>query len=292
MSEISDVRERAICSIGTRKAPYPNVGSEDSRIADVKSSSCHQQLPILSSHNVRVFIINKSKSTMKQFSSVHKGGEKKEEPTEVEHKASYLKLAYESAMDVQKSRNCYDTHAELYETVHSDGSWVGPRLLAEQVALRLQDSDSQSAILDFGAGTGLLGRALAQNKIAATIEAADLSKDMLDIAQKTSDGIYTNFHIGLLNEDFTLENNYYDAVVSSGVIGTHVGFECVEEIMPSVKKGGFIAFTILKEANESFFSGHYETMSPEWKVEAKIETGPLNVDIPNVEHNIMILKRN
>ena len=170
--------------------------------------------------------------------SVGRGEEKKEEPTDVERKASYLKLAYESAMDVEKSRNCYDNNAELYETVHADGTWVGPRLLAQQVALRLQDSASQSTILDFGAGTGLLGRALAQNKIAATIEATDLSKDMLDVAQQTSEGVYTNFHIGLLNKDFTLENGNYDAVVSSGVIGTHVGFECVEEIMPCVKKGG------------------------------------------------------
>ena len=157
-----------------------------------------------------------------------------------------MSITYESAMDVEKNRSCYDTHAELfYEAVHCDGSWVGPRLLAEQVALRLHNnSDGQSTILDFGAGTGLLGPALAQHNIAATIEAADLSKDMLDVAQKTSDDIYTNFHIGLLNENFTLKNNYYDAVVSSGVIGTHVGFGCVEEIMPSVKRGGFIAFTI------------------------------------------------
>ena len=228
---------------------------------------------------------------MKQFNGVGKEEEKKEEPTDVERKASFLKLAYDSAMDVQKNRSCYDNNAELYETVHADGTWVGPRLLAQQVALRLQDSESQSTILDFGAGTGLLGRALAQNKIAATIEATDLSKDMLDVAQQTSEGVYTNFHIGLLSKDFTLENGNYDAVVSSGVIGTHVGFECVEEIMPCVKKGGFIGFTIMKETNESVFSGHYETMSSEWKVEATIETGPLNVDNPSVQHNIVILRR-
>ena len=70
-------------------------------IADVKFQQQGVRCQNLSSHNIRVFIINKSKPTMKQFSSVQKGEEKKEELTDVEHKASYLKLAYESAMDME-----------------------------------------------------------------------------------------------------------------------------------------------------------------------------------------------
>ena len=77
-----------------------------SRIADVKCSSSESAMacPILEIFHLTIFVF-----------TIHKGEEKKEEPTDVEHKASYLKLAYESAMDVIKrySESCRIIECEL-----------------------------------------------------------------------------------------------------------------------------------------------------------------------------------
>ncbi|MCH7706785.1 MAG: class I SAM-dependent methyltransferase, partial [Chloroflexi bacterium] len=70
-------------------------------------------------------------------------------------------------------------------------------------------------MLDAGAGTGLVGKLLA-DKGYGDIEAMDLSEGMLEEARKT--GAYKAFHQMVMGEHLDLPDGAYDAVVAIGVL--------------------------------------------------------------------------
>merc|ERR1712150_175446 len=137
----------------------------------------------------------------------------------------------------------YHEMADSYHAIFKSGTWLGPTKLAE-VAASLIDGEEkkrQVEILDFGAGTGLSGIAM-KNKGFSTIDAMDVCKTMVDVAQTESNGeLYRNVIIGHLKEsNELLKQESYGMVVSVGVIGTHTDADEVCRIMPLVKPGGYI----------------------------------------------------
>mmetsp|Transcript_5109 Transcript_5109/g.7470 ORF Transcript_5109/g.7470 Transcript_5109/m.7470 type:complete len:232 (+) Transcript_5109:37-732(+) len=228
-------------------------------------------------------------------------------------KGEMLKVMYGAGRDIDKIVSRYDELADSYHAIHNNGSWIGPNKVAE-VAASLIDGEEekrQVEILDFGAGTGLSGMAM-KNKGFSTIDALDVSKGMVDVAQAESNGeLYRNVIIGILKEnDDLVKQESYAMVVSMGCIGTHTDADEVYRIMPLVKPGGYILYTIKSEANESeSFQKLYaslkehndigeekeeeknNTTNNEWKVVQSDGVGPLNVDHPSVHHSIVVLQR-
>ena len=230
-----------------------------------------------------------------------------------EQKGEILKVAYAAGNDIDEIVSRYDEMADSYHAIHKSGTWVGPNKVAE-VAASLIDGEEekrQVEILDFGAGTGLSGMAM-KNKGFSTIDALDVSKKMVDIAQAESNGeLYRKIIIGILKEnDDLIKQESYGMVVSMGCIGTHTDADEVYRIMPLVKPGGYIVYTIKNEANESeSFQSLYaalkehndvgeekaeeksNTTKNEWKLVQSDGVGPLNVDHPSVHHSIVVLQR-
>jgi len=231
------------------------------------------------------------------------------------NKAMLLEKQYEAGEDESKFVSLYNETADIYHEVFSKGTWLGPSKVAETVAslIKCDKKKCHIQILDFGAGTGLSGMALKEHGF-STIDALDVSKGMVDVAQTKSNGkLYREVLIGNLKcDNDLLEESSYDIIVSVGVIGTHV-FDTneIHRLMSSVKPGGYIVYTIKAEANKAeSFQKMYESLqqdqeeekksevesngiidTEEWSVAHLKEVGSLNLDYPAVKHDIVVLQR-
>ena len=96
-------------------------------------------------------------------------------------------------------------------------------------------------ILDVGAGTGALAQALLQ-KEQFTIEATDISKEMLKVAETKK--IYKRCFVSDLTKKIPVDNNTYDGVVSSGTFTHgHVGPSALIELVRVTKPGGLVTIS-------------------------------------------------
>mmetsp|Transcript_15238 Transcript_15238/g.19885 ORF Transcript_15238/g.19885 Transcript_15238/m.19885 type:complete len:227 (+) Transcript_15238:91-771(+) len=220
--------------------------------------------------------------------------------TEDNEKASYLSKAYEAGTDCGKSNEVYAKYAGMYHEIHATDTWKGPSELAKTAA-EVMDPSGRSedvVVLDFGAGTGLSGIAMKKHGF-STIDAIDISKEMLEVAQKEyQGGLYRKLYCGFLEKDIHLDADSYHMIIGAGIIGTHVGTDEVERLMKLVKPGGRILYTIRVEADESeefqkFYSSFCDESKSngEWNKEYSVDKGPLNLDIPSVNHRIVSIKR-
>lgn len=72
----------------------------------------------------------------------------------------------------------------------------------------------QGRVLDLGCGTGLLGKALRQQGLQATLVGQDVSQSMLD---QVPDGIYVELQRGDCLQPWVHGNGHFHAVVSAGL---------------------------------------------------------------------------
>ena len=96
---------------------------------------------------------------------------------------------------------------------------------------------SQIRIIDAGAGTGLVGEALAKLGY-ANVDALDISQEMLDEAEKKK--VYTKFFCAPLNEKRNpeIETGAYDVLVCVGtLLAAHVRADALDEMIRMVKTG-------------------------------------------------------
>ena len=97
-------------------------------------------------------------------------------------------------------------------------------------------------ILDVGAGTGALAKALLKNR-QFSIEATDISEEMLKVA--ASKKIYKRSFLSDLTKEIPVENDIYDGVVSSGTFTHgHVGPSAMVELVRVTKPGGLITISV------------------------------------------------
>ena len=97
-------------------------------------------------------------------------------------------------------------------------------------------------ILDVGAGTGALAQALLQRGN-FSIEATDISKEMLKVAQ--SKNIYKRSFFSDLTKEIPAANDFYDGVVSSGTFTHgHVGPSAMNELIRVTKPGGLVTISV------------------------------------------------
>jgi SAM-dependent methyltransferase len=97
-------------------------------------------------------------------------------------------------------------------------------------------------ILDAGAGTGLLGAALAELGF-TSLDALDLSPAMLAEARRK--GIYGRLTEARLGDPLPYDTGAYDAVVACGVLTTgHAPASCLDELVRITRPGGHVVFTL------------------------------------------------
>jgi SAM-dependent methyltransferase len=144
------------------------------------------------------------------------------------------------AADLDELRDEYDRIASAYDVGVGDRmGYRSPAAVAE-TARRLLASDAR--ILDAGAGTGLLGEALAGAGF-SRLDGLDLSPGMLEEAARKR--VYGELREGRLGGQLDYENGVYDGVVSSGVLTVgHAPATCLDELVRITRSGGHVIFTL------------------------------------------------
>lgn len=141
----------------------------------------------------------------------------------------------------------YDQWAVTYDSdLDEVFGWIGPHASAT-VFSQLVPKDAR--VLDAGAGTGLVGQALATHEY-TDIVAADISPGMLKEAHKK--GVYSDFHQVILGEPLAFSSDSFDAVISVGVLTSgHAPPATFDELVRITKPGGHIVFTLKTDVYEN-----------------------------------------
>lgn len=141
----------------------------------------------------------------------------------------------------------YNDWAATYDQDMHEASqeYVAPVLAAQAVGKSIGTTESipaEAVILDAGCGTGLVGVALAKLG-AKTIDGADFSQGMLDVARKT--GAYRDLKPADLSKRLEIDDGTYDVVTCVGTLTQgHVGPGVLQEFVRVTKKGGVIVATV------------------------------------------------
>lgn len=141
----------------------------------------------------------------------------------------------------------YNSWAKNYdEDLDKDFGWLGPALALEACK---QYVAPDAHILDAGAGTGLVGKALSDAGY-RDLTAIDMSPGMLEEAR--SKGVYRQLRRMVLGERLDFPDDSFDAVVSIGVLTLgHAPARSLEELVRITKPGGFVIFTLRPDLYET-----------------------------------------
>jgi SAM-dependent methyltransferase len=144
------------------------------------------------------------------------------------------------AADMDQLRAEYDRIASAYDAELVDG--MGYRSPAAVTAVARRVLPAEARILDAGAGTGLLGVALAGAGF-TRLEGLDLSSGML--AEAARKNVYAELREGRLGSELDYETGRFDGVVSAGVLTVgHAPAECLDELVRITRTGGHVIFTL------------------------------------------------
>lgn len=159
----------------------------------------------------------------------------------------------------------YDEWAKTYEgDLDRDFGWYGP-LNAVEAFVRFVPKGAR--VLDAGAGTGLVGKLLAEQGYENLI-AMDLSNGMLEEARKKN--AYREFHQMVMGETLDFPSDSFDAVVSVGVLTVgHAPASSLDELVRVTRPGGHIVYTLRPDLHEEggFKEKHAELESAgKWKL--------------------------
>lgn len=105
----------------------------------------------------------------------------------------------------------YSAFSQGYEDKLTCLGYRTPALMADFCAKELP---GQGRVLDLGCGTGLLGKALHQRGLQASLVGLDLSPSMLE---QVPDGVYAELQNGDCCQPLVYGNNHFQAAVSSGL---------------------------------------------------------------------------
>ncbi|WP_071673868.1 class I SAM-dependent DNA methyltransferase [Nioella nitratireducens] len=154
-----------------------------------------------------------------------------------------LDSAYNLA-GAEETQAFYRDWAETYDQTFAETR--GYRSPAEVARVFRASAKENEPVLDIGAGTGLLGQELT----GFTVDAIDLSPDMLSVAARK--GVYRSLITADLTKPLDIPNGTYGGLVSSGTFTHgHVGPECLPELMRIARSGALFAGTVIPEIFDS-----------------------------------------
>ena len=195
-----------------------------------------------------------------------------------------VQWVYESTNN-QELEERYDQWATEYDRdLDEVFAWNAPQTGASVLARLVPPG---AAVLDAGAGTGLVGKCLADAGF-TNLAAMDLSQGMLDEAR--SKNVYSSFHQMTLGETLGFEDGQFDAVISIGVFTLgHAPINSFDELVRVTKPGGYIVFSLrvdmVADGYQAYFDGL--TSSGRWKLaEVSEPYQPLPKGEPEVFHQI------
>jgi len=184
----------------------------------------------------------------------------------------------------------YDIWAKDYDEDLSEVfGWIAPRTASDYLAKYVSPD---SNVLDAGAGTGLVGLALAEHGF-QNLTAMDLSAGMLREARNKN--VYQSFDQMTLGEELDYETNNFDAVITVGVMTLgHAGPESFNELIRITKPQGYVVFTIRTDVYlENGFKEKQDDMESSglWEiVEISDEFHPLPAGEPEVLHQVWVYR--
>jgi ubiquinone/menaquinone biosynthesis C-methylase UbiE len=135
------------------------------------------------------------------------------------------------------ARKMYGNWAATYDTGFGAAwGYIAPR----EIAAIMRAGFDGGAILDIGAGTGLV----AEHLHGLTVDAFDITPEMLDVARQKS--IYRALVQGDLTQPMQMPDASYDGIISCGTFTHgHVGPSCFPELLRISKPGAlFVCGTI------------------------------------------------
>ena len=190
----------------------------------------------------------------------------------------------------QELKERYDQWAATYEEeLDRDIGWYGP-IRAVESAVKYIANDAQ--ILDAGAGTGLVGKLLAERGYTDMV-AMDLSPGMLAEARKKN--VYKAFHQMTMGETLDFSTDTFDATISVGVLTVgHAPVHSLDELVRVTRPGGHIIYTLRPDLYEEggFKEKHTELESAgKWKLaEVGEPTQVLPKGEPDVFHQVWVFE--
>lgn len=135
----------------------------------------------------------------------------------------------EDAYSLQTPEDSKDLYRQWAETYDESFSRAFDYLLPQHVAERYSEKEGESPILDVGAGTGLVAKALKVHG-RYSIEGLDISQEMLAIAK--TQNLYDAYIEGDLTKNLELPDNTYGGVISAGTFTHgHVGPDAIDELL-------------------------------------------------------------
>lgn len=138
------------------------------------------------------------------------------------------------------SRRLYRDWAATYEDAFAERmDYVYPRRVAELFAER---ADARGPAIDLGAGTGLVGRALAELGV-AEVDGLDISPEMLAVAE--AKGGYRRLIEADMTARLPIDDGAYRGAVSAGTFTHgHVGPAALVEAFRVVAPGGVVVLGV------------------------------------------------
>jgi SAM-dependent methyltransferase len=152
-----------------------------------------------------------------------------------------------------------------------------------EVARRLVPVEAR--ILDAGAGTGLLGVALADAGF-TRLEGLDMSPGMLAVAARKN--VYGDLRAGRLGDELDYRTGEFDGVVSAGVLTVgHAPAECLDELVRVTRPGGHVIFTLRSDQTPPGYDEKIAELENErrWRL---VERGDEFQALPVAEPDVLV----
>ena len=145
-----------------------------------------------------------------------------------------------AAKDSREAAELYDSWAEDYERKVSSWGYTTPAIVAWFLGRYVAPEDG--AVLDAGAGTGLMGVVLAPLGYGDLV-GIDVSRDMLEYAREK--GAYKELRQMELGGRLDLPTDAFAAAVATGVFAAgHAPPESFTELIRVTKPGGYVIFSV------------------------------------------------
>lgn len=150
----------------------------------------------------------------------------------------HLRNVY-GAQTKEELTSAYGQWAKLYDQQLGHLGWWAPKEAALRIA---QIVPATAKVLDVGAGTGLVGRELAELGF-ENVTALDLSPAMLEEAKNK--GVYAHFITADLEKPLPLESASFEVAVGVGVFTQgHCSPSAFPELCRVVRPGGFVVYSL------------------------------------------------